>query len=130
VTLAERTPPVVQKPVTVRSESVPVYLAGHQDPGSLVGALLAARSPNGTLSIDLRPLAVGRGKFQVPLLLKSGKHKRTVTKTYGVGRGGTLPRIAASLARANGKATVELTVKKRRGRSWRRYATSKVVLPM
>jgi hypothetical protein len=127
-TLPARKAPVVQAPVTVRSESEPVYLAGHKDPDSLVGALLAARSPNGTLSIDLRPLAVGRGKFQVRLLLKSGKHKRTVTKTYAVGRGGTLPRIAASLAGASGKATVQLTVSRRHGRSWRRYATSRLVL--
>jgi hypothetical protein len=130
VTLAARTKPVVQvqDPVTVRSSSKPVYLAGHKDPDSLVGALLAARSPNGTVSIDLRPLAVGRGKFKVQIKLTSGKHRRTVTKTYKVGRGGTLPRIAASLSKATEKATVQLTVSKTSGRKWKRYATSKVVL--
>jgi hypothetical protein len=129
VTLAPRTKPVVEAPITVRSESRPVYLAGHKDADSLVGALLAARSPNGTVSIDLRPLAVGRGSYKVQIKLESGKRHRTVTKTYKVGRGGTLPRIAASLSRATGKATVQLTVRKKAGGKWKRYATSKVVLP-
>ena len=94
----------------------------------MVGAILAARSPNGTVSIDLRPLAVGRGKFKVQIKLTSGKRHRTVTKSYKVGRGGTLPRMAASLSKASAKATVQLTVRKKSGRSWKRYATSKVVL--
>ena len=33
-----------------------------------------------------------------------------MTKTYKVGRGGTLPRISASLAGASAKATVTLTI--------------------
>ena len=112
----------------MRSSTKPVYLAGHKDPDSLVGALLAARSPNGTVSIDLRPLAVGRGTFKVQIKLASGKRHRTVTKRYTVRRGGTLPRIAASLSKAAGKATVRLGVRKKSGRSWKRYATAKVVL--
>ena len=128
-TLTERKAPVVvTDPVTVRSSTKPVYLAGSKDADSLVGALLAARSPNGTVSIDLRPLAVGRGKFKVEIKLMSGKHHRTVRKTYKVGRDGTLPRIAASLSKATAKTTVQLTVRKKSGRSWKRYATSKVVL--
>ena len=129
-TLTERKAPVVSAPdpVTVRRSTKPVYLAGSKDPDSMVGAILAARSPNGTVSVDLRPLAVGRGKFKVEIKLTSGKRHRTVTKSYTVGRGGTLPRIAASLSKASAKATVQLTVRKKSGRSWKRYATSKVVL--
>ena len=128
LTLAVRKPAVVTPPVTLRTANVPVYLAGHTDSDSLIGALSAARRAAGTVSVDLRPLAVGRGRYQVQLVLKSGTHRRRVKKTYTVGRGGTLPRIAASLSGAAGKTTVTLSVRKKAGRSWRRHAGAKVVL--
>jgi len=124
LSLVERT-----VPVTLRTATAPVYLAGRKNPDSMVGAILAARSPTGTVSIDLRPLAVGRGKYQVQITLKSGKHKRTVTKTYTVGRDGTLRRMAASLAQATDKTTITLTVRKQHGTSWRKHATARIVLP-
>jgi hypothetical protein len=80
------------------------------------------------VSIDLRPLAVGRGKYQVQITLKSGKRHRTVKKTVKVGRGGTLRRMAASLAHATGKTTITLTVRKQHGKSWRKHATARIVL--
>ena len=116
-------------PVRLRTATAPVYLAGKKNPDSMVGAILAARSPSGTVSIDLRPLAVGRGKYQVQITLKSGKHKRTVKKTYTVGRDGTLRRMAASLAHATDKTTITLTVRKQHGKSWRKHATGRIVLP-
>ena len=116
-------------PVTLRTATAPVYLAGKKNPDSMVGAILAARSPTGTVSIDLRPLAVGRGKYQVQITLKSGKHKRTVKKTFTVGRDGTLRRMAASLAHATDKTTITLTVRKQHGTSWRKHATARIVLP-
>jgi hypothetical protein len=88
----------------------------------------AARSANGTVSVDLRPLAVGRGKYKVKLVLRAGKAKRTVRKTYKVRRGDALRRINASLAGATDKATVSLIVKKKHRRKWRKYASAKVVL--
>ena len=113
----------------VTSSSVPVYLAGHRDSKSLVGAMRAARSSTGTVSVDLRPLAVGRGTFRVEIKLTSGKRSRTIKRTVKVGKSGTLPRIAGSLAKATAKCTVTLTVSKQAGRRWRKYATSRVVLP-
>jgi predicted RNA-binding protein YlxR (DUF448 family) len=107
---------------------VPVYLGGHTDDDSMIGALRAVRSSNGTVSVDLRPLAVGRGTYKVKLALRSGKAKRTVTKTYKVRKGDALKRIAASLADAADKATVSLTLKKKHGRTWHKYASAKVVL--
>jgi hypothetical protein len=127
-TLADRAEREGESTGTVRISSAPVYLAGHTDKNSLVGAIRAARSANGTVSVDLRPLAVGRGRYKVAIALKSGEHHRTLRKTYTVGRDGTLPRIAASLSRATAKTTVTLTVRKQSGRSWRRYAIGKVVL--
>jgi hypothetical protein len=129
LTLADRAKPPTPAPtVTMRVESVPVYLGGHTDDDSMIGALKAARSANGTVSVDLRPLAVGRGTYKVEIRLQAGKHKRTVTKTYKVGRGGTLRRTGASLSGAADKATVTLTVRKKSGGHWRRYAGAKVVL--
>jgi hypothetical protein len=112
----------------VKISSVPVYLAGRKDSGSLVGALSAARSANGTVSLDLRPLAVGRGRFKVEIAMKAGKRKRTFRRTYSVGGDGTLPRIATSLSRATDRCTVRLTVHKRAGKRWRRHAGTRLVL--
>ena len=107
---------------------MPVYLAGRKDASSLVGAMRAARGASGTVSVDLRPLAVGRGKFRVEIKLKSGKRSRTIKRAVTVAKGGALPRIAGTLAKASEKCTVTLTVRKRAGSRWRTYATSKVVL--
>jgi hypothetical protein len=114
---------------TVKVSSVPVYLAGHKDVDSLVGALNAARSANGTVSLDLRPLAVGRGRYRVVVQITSGKRRKTFDRKYKVGSTGTLPRIATSLSRATARTTVKLTVRKRVGRRWRRHASSRLVLP-
>ena len=79
-------------------------------------------------TFDLRPLAVGRGTFRVQVALKSGKRSRTIKRTIKVGKDGTLPRIAGSLAKATARCTVTLTVRKKAGSKWRKYATAKVVL--
>jgi hypothetical protein len=107
---------------------VPVHIAGHSDVASLVGAVHAARAQNGTVSVDLRPLAVGRGSFRVDLRVKSGGRSRRVARTYKVGRLGTLPRIQARLSGATARTTVTLSVKRRAGGKWRRHATARVVL--
>jgi Big-like domain-containing protein len=129
VTLVDRAKPPAPKPTaTMRVKSVPVYLGGKTDDDSMIGAFKAARSANGTVSVDLRPLAVGRGTYKVQVVIKSGKRKRTVTKTSKVGRGGALRRMGGSLSGAAAKTTVTLTVLKKSGHGWRRYATAKIVL--
>jgi hypothetical protein len=114
---------------TARIASVPVYLKGRKTTENMLGALSAARSSNGTVSLDLRPLAVGRGRYRVEIALKSGKRSREVERVYTVGGGGTLPRISASLSRAVEKTTVRLVVRKRVGRRWRSHASTRLVLP-
>jgi len=114
--------------VTMRVKSVPVYLGGKTDDDSMIGAFKAARSANGTVSVDLRPLAVGRGTYKVQIRLQAGKRKRMFTKSYKVGRGGTLRRMGGSLSGAAAKTTVTLTVRKKSRDGWRRYATAKIVL--
>jgi Bacterial Ig-like domain len=112
----------------VRISNVPVYLAGHDDAGSMLGALNAVRSASGTVSLDLRPLAVGRGRYRVEIRLKSGKRSKKVKRTYKVGRTGALPRMSASLSRAVEKTTITLTVRKRVGKRWRKHAGTRLVL--
>jgi hypothetical protein len=112
----------------VRISSVPVYLKGHKDADSMLGALNAVRSARGTVSVDLRPLAVGRGKYRVEISLKSGKHSKRFKRTYKVGRTGALPRIGASLSKATAKTTITLTVRKQSGTHWRKHAGTRIVL--
>jgi hypothetical protein len=111
-----------------RISNVPVYLAGRKDTQSMLGALNAARSASGTVSVDLRPLAVGRGSFRVEIRLKSGKRSKRFKHTYEVGRTGALPRISASLSKATEKCTITLTVRKKAGKRWRKHAGTRVVL--
>lgn len=131
VALAQRTRPAppAPTPATARAKTVPVHLAGRSDVASLVGALRAARGQDGTVSVDLRPLAVGRGRFRVGLGVKSGARTRRLARTYTVRRLGTLPRVRSRLAGATARTTVKLTVERRvRGR-WRSHAAARLVLP-
>ena len=95
---------------------------------SMLGALNAVRSASGTVSLDLRPLAVGRGSYRVEIRLKSGKRSKRFKRTYKVGRTGALPRISASLSKATGTTTVTLTVRKKSGARWGKYAGTRLVL--
>jgi Bacterial Ig-like domain len=114
--------------VKVRISSVPVYLKGHKDADSMLGALNAVRSASGTVSLDLRPLVVGRGTYRVEIRLKSGKRSKRFNHDYKVGRTGALPRIGTSLSKATAKTTITLTVRKKSGKHWRKYAGTRLVL--
>jgi hypothetical protein len=94
----------------------------------MLGALNAVRSATGTVSLDLRPLAVGRGTYRVEIRLKSGKHRKMVKRSYKVGRTGALPRMSASLSDAVAKTTITLTVRKKVGKRWRKHAGTRLVL--
>jgi hypothetical protein len=111
-----------------RVSKVPVYLAGRDDTQSMLGGLNAARSTNGTVSLDMGPLAVGRGTYRVDLHLKAGKRSKRVKRTYRVGRTGALPRLSASLSRATQTCRITVTVRKKAGRHWREYAGTRLVL--
>jgi hypothetical protein len=114
--------------VKVRISSIPVYLKGHKDADGMLGALNAVRSASGTVSLDLRPLAVGRGRYRVAIRLKSGKRSKRFNRTYKVGRTGALPRISTSLSKATARTTVTLTVRKKAGKRWRKFAGTRLVL--
>jgi hypothetical protein len=94
----------------------------------MLGALNAVRSASGTVSLDLRPLAVGRGRYRVAIRLKSGKRSKRFNRTNKVGRTGALPRISTSLSKATARTTVTLTVRKKAGKRWRKFAGTRLVL--
>jgi hypothetical protein len=113
---------------TARITSVPVYLKGRKKTRNMLGGISAVRSATGNVSLDLRPLAVGRGRYRVELRLESGKRSKKVKRTYKVGRTGALPRVSASLSRATEKCTITLTVRKKVGKRWRKHAGTRLVL--
>ena len=128
VALAAFPPPPAEPKTRARSASRPVYLRGRTGSSAMVGALLAARDTAGTVAVDLRPLALGRGQYRIKLQVRSGKARRTVTKTFRVARRGTSPRIRARLKGAVKRTTVTLAVDRRAGAKWRRHAAARVVL--
>ena len=94
----------------------------------MIGALRAARSASSTVSVDLRPLAVAAAPTRSRSRCGPARPSARSSRHYKVGRGDALQRIGASLADAADKAAVSLTVKKKHGRKWNKYASAKVVL--
>ena len=86
----------------------------------LLGQLSISSLPTGT-TVDLRPLALGKGKFQFAIKVTTGKKSKTITKTQTT-KSGYSQRISVRLAAAD-KASVTLTVRKRSGSRWVTYAT-------
>jgi hypothetical protein len=127
-TISEVTLAAVPVGARVRISNVPVYLAGRKDTQGMLGGLNAARSANGTVSLDMGPLAVARGTYRVEVKLKAGKRSKRVKRTFKVGRGGGLPRLSASLARATETCRITLTVRKKAGKRWRKHAGTRLVL--
>lgn len=129
------TAPVVLEPAPegprgrARSASLPVYLRGREETGAMIGALRAARSESGAVRADLRPLALGKGRYKLKLRVKAGKRKRTVRRTVRLRRGDASPRLRTRLKGAARRATVTLKVHRRKRGRWRRHATARLALP-
>jgi hypothetical protein len=86
----------------------------------LLGQLSISSLPTST-TVDLRPLALGKGTFQFAIKVTTGKKSKTVTKTQTT-KSGYSQRISVRVAAAD-KASVTLTVRKRSGSRWSTYAT-------
>jgi hypothetical protein len=112
-----------------RSASRPVYLGGRKKTSAMIGALHAARAESGTVTADLRPLALGRGRFRIELRVKAAERDRTVKRTVKIGKNGTSPRLQARLKDATARSTVTLRVLRNAGSKWREHATARLVLP-
>ncbi len=132
VTLADRTPPP-KPPVreetetaTPRSTSEAVMLRGRgRASARLVGQLAISGTPTRTI-VDLRPLALGKGRFQISLTVMTDKKSKTYRKTVKARKGYT-PRIRVKTAAA-ADARVTLTVKRRSGRRWISFASGRAEL--
>ena len=91
----------------------------------LVGQLSLSSLPTST-TVDLRPLAIGKGSFQFVFKIKSGTKTKTVTKTQTI-KTGYSTRISIALP-ASSKTSVALTVRRKSGKRWTTYATGSAKL--
>jgi hypothetical protein len=112
--------------VEARSASRPVFLRGGTESSDMVGALRATRSATGVARADLRPLALGPGRFRLTLLVKAGKQKRKVRKVVELGRNEASPRLRAKIAGATGSTKIVLRVQRRAGSRWRAHASARI----
>ena len=133
LTLADRTPPAPKKPssssddaVTPRSTTEAVLLRGRASASSrLVGQLAVSATPTKT-TVDLRPLALGKGTFQFVLKVTYGKKSKTVTKTQKTSKGYS-KRISVTVP-ATVSAKVALTVRRKSGTRWVTHASARASL--
>jgi hypothetical protein len=110
-------------PVTAPSRSVSeaVLRSGH---GSVLSRVLGELALNATASrssVDLRPLAVGSGRFQITLTLRADKLHKKYAKVVKAEKGYT-PRVSFHLGGA-AHVTADVTVRKRSGKRWVSYAS-------
>jgi hypothetical protein len=112
---------IVPAPTPARSVSEAVLRSGH---GSVISRALGELGLTATASrasVDLRPLAVGSGRFQVTMTLRADKLHKTYTKVVKARKGYT-PRVSFHIG-AGAHVTADLTVRKRYGKRWKAYAS-------
>ena len=122
--LADRSAPAA--PPTPRTKSEAVLLRkGGAAAARLVGQLSIASLP-GSSTVDLRPLAIGKGSFQFVFNITVGSKTKKVIKTQTV-KTGYSTRIAIKLP-ASSKTSVSLSVKRKQGKRFVEYATGSAKL--
>jgi hypothetical protein len=120
VTLADRSGPP-PAPVPRTSSEAVLLRKGGAAAARLIGQLSVSGLPTST-TVDLRPLAIGKGSFKFVFKIRTASKKtKTVTKSQKV-KTGYSKRIAIALP-ASGKTAVTLTIKRKSGRRWVTYAT-------
>jgi hypothetical protein len=127
--LADRTPPVAARIARLRTRTVPVALRGTRGDDGMIGAFelrtLRSDGRRPAAAADVRPLALGSGRFRVTVRLTSGQltAKRVRTVRFGR-RGGTTPRMGVALSGIKQVMHARLTVERRTGRRWKRVAAA------
>jgi hypothetical protein len=112
---------IIPAPAPARSVSEAVLRSGH---GSLLSRALgevALKATASRSSVDLRPLAVGSGRFQITMTLRADKLHKKYSKVVTAKKGYT-PRVTFHVG-GGAHVTVDLTVRKRSGRHWTTYAS-------
>jgi hypothetical protein len=121
-TLTERHEGESDETVTPRSTSKAVLLGGKAKSSKrLVGQLALSATPTAT-TVDLRPLALGKGTFQLVLKVTVGKKTKTFTKTQKTVKGYS-KRVTVKAA-AGADVKVSLTVKRKSGKRWVKHASA------
>ncbi len=116
--LSNRIVPVTAPP---RSVSEAVLRSGH---GSVISRALGELALNATASrssVDLRPLAVGSGRFQITMTLHADKLHKKFTQMVKAKNGYT-PRVSFHIG-GGAHVTADLTLRKRSGKRWAPYAS-------
>jgi hypothetical protein len=133
ITLADRTPVATPAPtptptpeIVPRQKSEAVLRNGSGSVGArALGELEVSSAPERT-TVDLRPLALGKGKFKILLKIQADKSSKTTSKTVTT-KSGYSPRITVKLAGA-ARVRVKLTVQRRSGRHWIMHASGSAAL--
>lgn len=111
--------------VTPRSSSEAVFLKGKASSSRLIGQLSLSATPSAT-TVDLRPLALGKGTFQLVIKVTVGKKSRTFKKTQKTVKGYSKRVTVKAAAGADVKVT--LTVKRKSGKRWITHAAASAKL--
>jgi hypothetical protein len=116
VTLADRTADKSKASATPRSTSEAVLLRGKGSVAArALGEFEVTALPHST-TVDLRPLALGKGRFQISLKLSADRRSKTVSKSITT-RSGYSPRLSLKLGGA-ADVSVKLTVDRRSRGRW------------
>jgi hypothetical protein len=118
VKLADRTPPATEPTARTATEAVLLRKGGGSS-SRLLGQLAIVALPTRT-TVDLRPLALGKGTFRFVFKITTGTKTKTVTKTQTT-KTGYSARISLAAGGAS-KTAVTLTVGKKRGKRWVTFA--------
>ena len=124
LTLAERKAEGPHDTVTPRSTSEAVLLSGKGKTSTsarLVGQLALSATPTAT-TVDLRPLALGKGTFKLVVKITVDKQTKTVSKTQTTVKGYSKRITVRAGAGADAKAT--LTVTRKSGKRWVAFASA------
>ena len=130
VTLAERKPPPPaheedETETVARTSSDAVMLRRSTNGSRLIGQLAISATPSAT-TVDLRPLALGSGTFQITIKVTAGKKPKTVRKTVKTRKGYSSRIVVKAAAAAHAKA--ELTIKRKSGKRWVTHASGSAEL--
>jgi hypothetical protein len=112
---------IVPATTPARSTSEAVLRSGHGSVLSRALGELALSATASRSSVDLRPLAVGAGRFQITLTLRADKQHKKYTKVVTAKKGYT-PRVTFHVGGA-AHVTADVTVRKRSGKRWVSYAS-------
>jgi hypothetical protein len=111
-----------RNPVVTNARTVAVALTGSKGIAGLLGSLelrVVRDAAGQTLATaDLRPLALGAGRYRTTLAIASGSLRAERSRSYTLRTGQATRRLRLALSRVLRPARVELTVRRRTHGHW------------